>query len=86
MQRKVTLESVNDQLLERLSILIENAEPEQLLDLTEALAKLNASYKGNQNFTAPETDTERIQREQQDVLIEALKNGPTCDIAEGEIV
>lgn len=86
MRNKVTLESVNDQLLERLSSLINSAEPEQLLDLTEALAKLNASYKGNQNFSAPETEAERLEREQRDVLLESIKKGPTSDIQEGEIV
>ena len=81
-----SLQEVNDNLLSRLNSLINDADDEQLLNLTEALAKLNSSYKGNSNFSAPESEDERLAREQKDVLMEALKKGPTSDIAEGEII
>lgn len=86
MRSKVTLEDVNDKLLEKLNRLIDNASSEEILDITEAVAKLNSSYRGNQSFSKPETEDERLAREQKDVLLEALKKGPTSDIAEGEIV
>lgn len=82
----VTLDSVNKKLLKKLNDLIDVAGPEEILDITEAISKLNSSYKGNDNFSKPESQSERMAREQQDVLLEALKKGPTCDIAEGEVV
>lgn len=81
-----TLDEVNQKLLERLDKLLDSAGAEEILDITEAIAKLNASYKGNDNFSKPESESERMARAQQDVLLEALKKGPTCDIADGDIV
>ena len=43
----VTLEEVNNHLLERLDALIDNAEGEALLKVTEAIAKLNTSRRNS---------------------------------------
>ena len=41
--------------------------------ITESVAKLNASLKGNNIFTPRETDEERLEREANDVLASALR-------------
>lgn len=69
----VTLEEVNQNLLERLNALITDTDnPEGMLKLTEAIAKLNASYRNNGQFTVPETDDERAERESREALAKAI--------------
>lgn len=64
----VTLEEVNENLLKRLNDLIEGAEPDQILDITEAVAKLNSSRKNSDQFNRPETPEERTEREQREMF------------------
>lgn len=68
-----TLDEVNSALLERLYEMIKTADPEYILDITEAVAKLNSSWKGNNQFAVPETAEERDEREKSAILGELLK-------------
>lgn len=63
-----TLSQVNEKLLSRLFELIDSADSEEILRITESVAKLNSSYKGNDQFGQPLSDDERAERENQEVL------------------
>ena len=57
-----TIEDVNVHLLDKLDELIDDINPkdaDMVRALTESVAKLNASLKGNNIFTPQETDAER---------------------------
>lgn len=61
-----TIEDVNTSLLNKLNKLIEavdDKDPEMIRALTESVAKLNTSLKGNNIFTPKETEEERKERE-----------------------
>lgn len=69
----VTLEEVNQRLLERLNVLIDQVEDgESMLKLTESVAKLNASFRNNDQFARPETAEERAERESREALTRAI--------------
>lgn len=69
----LTLEDVNQNLLERLNALIGEVETaEEMLKLTEAIAKLNASFRNNDQFMRPETADERAERESREALAKAI--------------
>lgn len=69
----VTLEELNQNLLERLNELVgQETDPEGILRLTESIAKLNASYKSNDQFARPETAEERAERESREALTRAI--------------
>lgn len=69
----MTLEEVNQNLLERLNVLIDEADTaDEMLKLTEAIAKLNASFRNNDQFVRPETADERAERESREALAKAI--------------
>lgn len=69
----ITLEDVNSHLLERLNTLIDEEDtPEGFLKITEAVAKLNSSYRNNGQFTVPESADERAERESREALAKAI--------------
>lgn len=68
-----SLSKVNEKLLKRLDDLIENANAEDLLKITEAIAKLNSSYKSNNQFGDPISDDERMERERKDLLSDIME-------------
>lgn len=72
-----TIEDVNVHLLDKLDELIESTDaktdPEMVKVITESVAKLNASLKGNNIFTPAETEEERLEREQKEVLGEIMQ-------------
>lgn len=70
----VTLEEVNNHLLERLDALIDNAEGEALLKVTEAIAKLNTSRRNSDQFIKPDTEESRAEREAIDALTAVMKD------------
>lgn len=41
---------------------------EELLQITESIAKLNSSYKSNQQFGDRVSSEERVEREQREIL------------------
>ena len=72
-----SIEDVNVHLLDKLDELIDSTDaktnPELVKVITESVAKLNASLKGNNIFTPQETEEERIEREQKEVLGEIMQ-------------
>ena len=73
-----TIEDVNTKLLDKLEELIDDidvkTEPEMVKVITESVAKLNTSLRGNNIFTPRETDEERKEREAKEAL-EGVMNG-----------
>lgn len=67
-----SLETVNRHMLNKLDELIESVDaktnPELVKVLTESVAKLNSSFKGNNIFAPQETDEQRRAREQREIL------------------
>ena len=68
----MTLDELNDNLIARLNELVDNAQAEDILPLTEAIAKLNASRRNSDQFARPQTEEERIKAEQAAVLGEVI--------------
>lgn len=75
---EASLESVNRHLLQKLDDLIEacdaKTDPELVKVLTESVAKLNTSFKGNDIFAPQETEEQRKERERKEVLEGMLVN------------
>lgn len=70
-----TIEDVNVHLLDKLDELIDDINPkdaDMVRALTESVAKLNASLKGNNIFTPQETDEERREREATEIMAQAM--------------
>jgi uncharacterized protein YoxC len=71
-----TIEDVNVHLLDKLDELIDDINPkdaDMVRALTESVAKLNASLKGNNIFTPQETAEERKEREAKEAILSAYK-------------
>lgn len=71
----VTLEEVNEHLLERLDALIAEADAASLLDIAEAVAKLNASRRNSDQFTKPESQEAKAERDATEALVSVMKEG-----------
>lgn len=74
-KKHASIEDVNVHLLDKLDELIDDINPkdaDMVRAITESVAKLNASLKGNNIFKPQETDEERLEREANDVLRDAL--------------
>lgn len=69
----VTLADLNAKLRDRLNNLIDDAGAEDILQITEAIAKLNSSYKGNSQFGDPLSDEEKQEQEQREILGDILQ-------------
>lgn len=70
-----TIEDVNIHLLDKLDELIDDINPkdaDMVRALTESVAKLNASLKGNNIFTPQETEAEKKEREAAEALADAM--------------
>lgn len=78
LDKHATIEDVNAKLLDKLEELIDDVdvktEPEMVKVITESVAKLNTSLRGNNIFTPRETDEERKEREAKEAL-EGVMNG-----------
>lgn len=76
--KDTSIEDVNRHLLNKLDELIEatnaKTDPELVKVLTESVAKLNTSLKGNNIFTPQETEAERKEREATEAVANMLKN------------
>ena len=72
-----SIEDVNRHLLNKLDDLIEacdaKTDPELVKVLTESVAKLNTSFKGNDIFAPQETDEQRREKEATEALVNAMK-------------
>jgi len=67
-EREISLDKLNAKLRNRLNDLLDDAGPEDILQITEAIAKLNSSYKGNSQFGDPLSDEEKQEQEQKELL------------------
>lgn len=75
-KKHASIEDVNVHLLDKLDELIDDINPkdaDMVRAITESVAKLNASLKGNNIFKPQETEEERLEREAGDVLADALR-------------
>lgn len=70
----ITLEEVNEHLLERLDALINEATAESLLDIAEAVAKLNASRRNSDQFTKPDSPEAKAEREAVEALTDIMRD------------
>ena len=81
-----SIEDVNRHLLNKLDDLIEACDaktnPDLVKVLTESVAKLNMSLKGNDIFTPQETEEERKIRKSHDAILSAMKGTNAKDIGE----
>ena len=69
----VTLDDLNDNLIARLNELVSNADAGDILSLTEAIAKLNASRRNSDQFAKPQTEEEKLEAERVTVLGEVIR-------------
>lgn len=67
-----SLEEVNNKLLNRLYDLLENADDEGILNITESVAKLNSSWKSNDQFSKPTSEEEQLASAQEATFGEIL--------------
>jgi len=68
----VTLDELNDNLIAKLNELVESAQAEEILAITEAIAKLNASRRNSDQFARPQSEEERLEAERAAVLGEVI--------------
>lgn len=68
----VTLDELNDNLITRLNELVNNADAADILSITEAVAKLNASRRNSDQFTKPQSEDEKSEAERTAVLGEII--------------
>lgn len=73
--KHATIEDVNAKLLDKLEELIDSIDsksnPELMKVITESVAKLNASLKGNDIFAPKETEEQKREREAQEAILSA---------------
>lgn len=71
-----TIEQVNTHLLDKLDELIQTLDgktgPDMVRAVTESVAKLNTSLKGNDIFTPKETEEEKREREAKEAILGAM--------------
>lgn len=71
--KHATIEDVNTKLLDKLEELIDTIDvktnPDMVKVITESVAKLNASLKGNDIFAPKETEEEKKEREAKEAIL-----------------
>lgn len=75
-QRHATIEEVNTKLLDKLEELIDSIDgkdPELVKVITDSVAKLNTSLRGNSIFAPQETAEERKEREAREAILSAYE-------------
>lgn len=68
----ITLDDVNKNLLSRLNDLINSADANDLLSIADAVAKLNASRRNNDQFLRPPDQDEELERERSATIGELI--------------
>lgn len=74
-KKHASIEDVNVHLLDKLDELIDDINPkdaDMVRAITESVAKLNASLKGNNIFTPQETEEQRKEREATEIMAQAM--------------
>lgn len=78
LKKHATIEDVNVKLLDKLEELIKDidvkTEPEMVKVITESVAKLNTSLRGNNIFAPQESAEERKEREAKEAILSAIDN------------
>lgn len=76
-RKHATIEDVNVKLLDKLEELIKDidvkTEPEMVKVITESVAKLNTSLRGNNIFAPQESAEERKEREAKEAILSAYQ-------------
>lgn len=76
-RKHATIEDVNIKLLDKLEELIKDidvkTEPEMVKVITESVAKLNTSLRGNNIFAPQETPEEKKDREAKEAILSAYQ-------------
>lgn len=75
-KKSPSIEDVNNHLLAKLDALIESVngkDPDMVRAITESVAKLNASLKGNNIFAPKETPEQKAEREARDAIVGAMQ-------------
>ena len=76
-KKHATIEDVNIKLLDKLEELIKDidvkTEPEMVKVITESVAKLNTSLRGNNIFAPQESAEERKEREAKEAILSAYQ-------------
>ena len=76
-KKHATIEDVNVKLLDKLEELIKDidvkTEPEMVKVITESVAKLNTSLRGNNIFAPQESAEERKEREAKEAILSAYQ-------------
>lgn len=76
-KKHATIEDVNTKLLDKLEDLIDAVDvktnPELVKVITDSIAKLNTSLKGNDIFAPKETEEEKREREAREAILNAVK-------------
>ena len=70
----VTLDELNDNLIVRLNELVNSAQAEEILPLTEAIAKLNASRRNSDQFVKPQSEEEKLEADARDAILGAMEH------------
>ncbi len=77
LKKHATIEDVNVKLLDKLEELIKDidvkTEPEMVKVITESVAKLNTSLRGNNIFAPQESAEERKEREAKEAILSAYQ-------------
>lgn len=76
-KKHATIEDVNAKLLDKLEDLIDavdaKTDPELVKVITDSIAKLNTSLRGNDIFAPKETEEEKREREAREAILNAVK-------------
>lgn len=75
-KKHATIEAVNTKLLDKLEELIDSIDgkdPELVKVITDSVAKLNTSLRGNSIFAPQETQEERKEREAREAILSAYE-------------
>lgn len=75
-KKNPSIEEVNNHLLSKLDELIKSVDgkdPEMVRAITESVAKLNASLKGNNIFAPKETPEQKAEREAREAIVGAMQ-------------
>lgn len=75
-KKNPSIEEVNNHLLSKLDELIKSVngkDPEMVRAITESVAKLNASLKGNNIFAPKETSEQKAERDAREAIAGAMQ-------------
>lgn len=73
-EENITLSDVNQKLLKKISVWIDNIDTSEDLErVTNSVSKLNSSFKNNEQFGIPETEAEKSERKSREIIASMLR-------------